>query len=77
MAHSSDPRENSSSSRTCYTLHGVLVIIHVVLVIFSVFHWEHRAVFPFTSTNNDLWPVVLSASLQAFYTVSVHDLVTL
>jgi hypothetical protein len=57
------------SARTCYALHGMLVMIHVVLLIFSISHWEHRAVLPFTPTNNDFWPVVLSASLQAFYTV--------
>ncbi|KAG2137886.1 uncharacterized protein EDB93DRAFT_1106508 [Suillus bovinus] len=47
----------------------MLVIIHIVLIIFSVHRWEHRVTFSFTPTNNDFWPVVLSASLQAFYTV--------
>ncbi|KAG2121806.1 hypothetical protein BD769DRAFT_1671213 [Suillus cothurnatus] len=31
-------------------------------------HWEHHVTLSFTPTNNDVWPVVLSASLQAFYT---------
>ncbi|KAG2125722.1 hypothetical protein DEU56DRAFT_563559 [Suillus clintonianus] len=61
--------DGSSSTGTCYMLHGVLIIIHFVLVIFYIFHWEHRATFPFTPMNNDFWPVVLSASLQAFYTM--------
>ncbi|KAG2344185.1 hypothetical protein BDR05DRAFT_999340 [Suillus weaverae] len=43
-------------------------MIHIVLVIFYVRHWEHHVTFSFTPTNNDFWPVVLSASLQAFYT---------
>ncbi|KAG1869442.1 hypothetical protein DFJ58DRAFT_855811 [Suillus subalutaceus] len=43
-------------------------MIHVVLVIFYARHWEHHVTFSFTPTNNDFWPVVLSASLQAFYT---------
>ncbi|KAG1848852.1 hypothetical protein C8R48DRAFT_392675 [Suillus tomentosus] len=55
--------------RACYILHGVLVVIHIVLVIFYVYHWEHCVTFSFTSTNNDFWPTVLSASLQAFYTI--------
>ncbi|KAG2145429.1 uncharacterized protein EDB93DRAFT_503795 [Suillus bovinus] len=55
--------------RACYILHGMLVMIHIVLVIFSIHHWEHHVTFSFTSTNNDFWPVVLSASLQAFYTI--------
>jgi hypothetical protein len=59
------------SARTCYILHGMLVMIHTVLIIFYVRHWEHNVTFSFTPTNNDFWPVVLSASLQAFYTVRV------
>lgn len=47
----------------------MLVMIHTVLIIFYVRHWEHNVTFSFTSTNNDFWPVVLSASLQAFYTI--------
>ncbi|KAG1767374.1 hypothetical protein EV702DRAFT_1282648 [Suillus placidus] len=50
-------------------LHAILVVMHVVLVIFYIFHWEHRVILPFTPMNNDFWPVVLSASLQAFYTI--------
>ncbi|KAG2359326.1 hypothetical protein BDR07DRAFT_1378752 [Suillus spraguei] len=45
------------------------VVIHIVLVIFYIFHWEHRVILPFTPMNDDFWPVVLSASLQAFYTI--------
>jgi hypothetical protein len=59
------------SARACYILHGMLVMIHTVLIIFYVRHWEHYVTFSFTPTNNDFWPVVLSASLQAFYTVRV------
>lgn len=44
-------------------------MIHTVLIIFHVRHWEHNVTFSFTPTNNDFWPVVLSASLQAFYTI--------
>jgi hypothetical protein len=50
-------------------LHGILVIIHIVLVISYISHWEHRVIIPFTTTNDNFWSVVLSASLQAFYTV--------
>ncbi|KAG2078569.1 hypothetical protein BDR04DRAFT_1226524 [Suillus decipiens] len=59
----------SSSAGTCYMLHAILVVIHVVLVIFYIFHWEHHVTLPFTPMNDDFWPVVLSASLQAFYTI--------
>ncbi|KAG2105487.1 uncharacterized protein F5147DRAFT_241761 [Suillus discolor] len=47
----------------------MLVIMHVVLLFFCVRHWEHDVTFSFTPTNNDFWSVVLSASLQAFYTI--------
>lgn len=47
----------------------MLVMIHTVLTIFYVRHWEHNVTLSFTPTNNDFWPVVLSASLQAFYAV--------
>ncbi|KAG1898895.1 uncharacterized protein F5891DRAFT_1236073 [Suillus fuscotomentosus] len=50
-------------------MHGMLVMIHIVLLFFYVRHWEHHVTFAFTPTNNDFWPVVLSASLQAFYTI--------
>ncbi|KAG0699602.1 hypothetical protein DFH29DRAFT_833523, partial [Suillus ampliporus] len=72
-AHPKNPSQNAAdgsfSARTCYVLHGVLVTIHIVLVILYISHWEHRVILPFTPTNNDFWPVVLSASLQAFYTI--------
>jgi hypothetical protein len=61
--------DKSSSAGTCYLLHAILVMIHVILVISYIFHWEHRAILPFTTMNNNFWPVVLSVSLQAFYTV--------
>ncbi|OJA14385.1 hypothetical protein AZE42_07743 [Rhizopogon vesiculosus] len=74
-AHSHDPPENASdgsftiSIRTCYTLHGMLVVIHILLAISYISHWEHRVTLAFTATNDDFWSVVLSASLQAFYTI--------
>jgi hypothetical protein len=72
-----NPKGNASngssviSARTCYMLHGILVIIHIVLVISYIFHWEHHVTLLFTTTNDNFWSVVLSASLQAFYTVRV------
>jgi hypothetical protein len=71
------PREYASDApwmicaRTCCMLHGMLVTIHVLLTISYIFHWEHRVTLPFTPANDDIWSVVLSASLQAFYTVRV------
>lgn len=50
-------------------LHAILVVIHVALVICYIFRWEHCVTLPYTQTNTDFWPVVLSASLQAFYTI--------
>jgi hypothetical protein len=50
-------------------LHGMLVMMHIVLIVCYINHWEHHVTLPFTPTNNNFWPVVLSASLQAFYTV--------
>jgi hypothetical protein len=75
--HSNNPQEYASdapwmiSTRTCCMLHGILVAIHVLLTISYIFHWEHHVTLPSTPTNNNLWSVVLSASLQAFYTVRV------
>ncbi|KAG2127701.1 hypothetical protein DEU56DRAFT_915676 [Suillus clintonianus] len=66
---SKNANDVSSSARACYMLHGMLVIVHIILVIFYVHHWEHRVIISITSTNNDFWPVLLSASLQAFYTI--------
>ncbi|KAG1777949.1 hypothetical protein EV702DRAFT_203535 [Suillus placidus] len=57
------------SARACYIMHAVLVIIHILLLIFCVHHWEHRITLAFTAKNDGLWPAVLSASLQAFYTI--------
>ncbi|KAG1733541.1 hypothetical protein EDB19DRAFT_2041213 [Suillus lakei] len=72
-ARSRNPSENTCdrlfSARACYIMHGVLVTIHVLLLIFRVRHWEHRVTLPFTAKNDGLWPAVLSASLQAFYTI--------
>ncbi|KIK44118.1 hypothetical protein CY34DRAFT_654490 [Suillus luteus UH-Slu-Lm8-n1] len=61
--------DGSSSAGTCYILHAILVVIHVVLIVSYLFHWEHRVILPFTPMNSDFWPVVLSASLQAVYTI--------
>ncbi|KAG1808619.1 uncharacterized protein BJ212DRAFT_1484880 [Suillus subaureus] len=52
-----------------HILHGVLVVFHIVLVIFRVRHWEHRVTLSFTARNDGFWSAVLSASLQAFYTI--------
>ncbi|KAG0694158.1 hypothetical protein DFH29DRAFT_1083930 [Suillus ampliporus] len=60
---------SSDSARLCHILHGMLVMIHIVLVIFHIHHWEHRVTLSFTPTNNNVWPAILSASLQAFYTI--------
>ncbi|KAG1749615.1 uncharacterized protein EDB91DRAFT_754023 [Suillus paluster] len=69
-SHPKNPSENASdglfSARSYYTLRITLVIVHIVFVIFYVRHREHRVTF---STNNDFWSVVLSALLQAFYTM--------
>ncbi|KAG2344926.1 hypothetical protein BDR05DRAFT_989091 [Suillus weaverae] len=76
MTRSKNPSENESgsfSARTCYVLHGMLVMIHIVLVMSYISHWEHRVTLSFTPTNTDFWPVVLSASLQAFYTVPISN----
>jgi hypothetical protein len=69
---SKNARNGLFSAHVCYILHVMLVMIHVILVIFYSRHWEHHVTLSFTPTNNDVWPVVLSASLQAFYTVRVH-----
>ncbi|KAG2120226.1 hypothetical protein DEU56DRAFT_747020 [Suillus clintonianus] len=78
---SKNPSENASgksfSARTCYVLHGMLVLIHVFLTMSYISRWEHRVTLPFTPTNTDFWPVVLSASLQAFYTLYTVVLVFL
>jgi hypothetical protein len=77
-ACSKDSREDASdtpfmiSASVCCMLHGMLVMIHIILAISYIFHWEHRVTLPFTPANNDFWSVVLSVSLQAFYTVRVH-----
>ncbi|KAG1774256.1 hypothetical protein EV702DRAFT_538635 [Suillus placidus] len=80
MTRSKNPSENESgsfSARTCYVLHGMLIMIHIVLVISYIFRWEHRVTLPFTPMNTDFWPVVLSASLQALYTFYTAVLVFL
>ncbi|KAG2125724.1 hypothetical protein DEU56DRAFT_961190 [Suillus clintonianus] len=66
---SANQTDGPSSAGTCYMMHAILVMIHVVLVILYIAHWEHRVTLLFTPMNNDFWPVVLSASLQAFYTI--------
>jgi hypothetical protein len=76
-AHLNNAREFASdapwmiSTRTCCMLHGMLVTIHVLLTISYISRWEHRVTLQFTPMNVDIWSVVLSASLQAFYTVRV------
>jgi hypothetical protein len=72
MTRSKNHSENDSgsfSARACYVLHVILVTIHIVLIVSYIRGWEHRVTLPFTPMNTDFWPVVLSASLQAFYTV--------
>ncbi|KAG1744344.1 hypothetical protein EDD22DRAFT_290739 [Suillus occidentalis] len=79
MARLKNPSENESgsfSARTCYVLHGLLVVIHSMLVVFYIHHWEHHVTLPLTR-NTAFWPVVLSASLQAFYTLYTAVLVFL
>ncbi|KAG2752116.1 hypothetical protein P692DRAFT_20830339 [Suillus brevipes Sb2] len=51
--------------------------MHIVLIVCYINHWEHHVTLPFTPTNNNFWPVVLSASLQAFYTLYTAILVFL
>ncbi|KAG2342610.1 hypothetical protein BDR05DRAFT_963797 [Suillus weaverae] len=80
MTRSTNPSENESgsfSARTCYVLHGMLVMIHIVLIMSYISRWEHHVTLSFTPTNTDFWPVVLSASLQAFYTLYTAVLVFL
>ncbi|KAG2132183.1 hypothetical protein BD769DRAFT_579758 [Suillus cothurnatus] len=80
MTRSKNPSKNESgsfSTRTCYVLHGILVIIHIMLIVSYIYRWEHHLTLPFTPTNSDFWPVVLSASLQAFYTLYTAVLVFL
>ncbi|KAG2739793.1 hypothetical protein P692DRAFT_20841016, partial [Suillus brevipes Sb2] len=48
-----------------------------VLVVSYIYHWEHHVTLPFTPRNTDFWSVVLSASLQAFYTLYTAVLVFL
>jgi hypothetical protein len=72
MTRSKNPSENDSGSfslRTCYVLHGMLVMAHIVLIVSYIYGWEHHVTLPFTPRNTDFWSVVLSASLQAFYMV--------
>ncbi|KAG2119334.1 hypothetical protein DEU56DRAFT_836709 [Suillus clintonianus] len=52
-------------------------MIHIFLTVSYISCWEHRVTLPFTPTNTDFWPVVLSASLQAFYTLYTAVLVFL
>ncbi|KAH7925013.1 hypothetical protein BV22DRAFT_1065752 [Leucogyrophana mollusca] len=54
--------------RTCYLLHVLLVVIHIVLLGLAISHVEHRVIFTITPKSTVL-ATVLSISLQAFYTV--------
>ncbi|KAG1898901.1 uncharacterized protein F5891DRAFT_1279268 [Suillus fuscotomentosus] len=47
-------------------MHGMLVMIHIVLFIFCVLDYP---LLSFTSKNSDFLSAILSASLQAFYTI--------
>ncbi|KAH7904516.1 hypothetical protein BJ138DRAFT_1237178, partial [Hygrophoropsis aurantiaca] len=53
---------------TCYSLHIILIVLHLCLVGVAVCHEEHRVIVPITS-NSSVLTTVLSASLQAFYTL--------
>ncbi|KAG1836970.1 hypothetical protein DFJ58DRAFT_157585 [Suillus subalutaceus] len=80
MTRSKNPSETESgsfSARICYMLHGALVMIHIMLIVSYIYGWEHHVTLPFTPTNTNFWPVVLSASLQAFYTLYTAVLVFL
>ncbi|KAG2130861.1 hypothetical protein DEU56DRAFT_814728 [Suillus clintonianus] len=52
-------------------------MIHVFLTMSYISHWEYRVTLPFMPTNTDFGPVVLSASLKAFYTLYTAVLVFL
>ncbi|EIW82819.1 hypothetical protein CONPUDRAFT_151876 [Coniophora puteana RWD-64-598 SS2] len=52
----------------CHGLHLLLFIVHIILIGIYVPHLEHRTVVAITESHNVL-PIVLSASMQAFYTI--------
>ncbi|KAH7908560.1 hypothetical protein BJ138DRAFT_1115739 [Hygrophoropsis aurantiaca] len=60
--------------RTCYSLHVVLIALHVCLVGIAFHHTEHDVIMPIMSKTNVL-TTTLSASLQAFYTLYTTVLV--
>ena len=50
----------------CYILHGILFALHVVLILLSTYHPEHKI----TMSNYNTWmTIVLAIFLQAFYVV--------
>ncbi|KIJ58816.1 hypothetical protein HYDPIDRAFT_33779 [Hydnomerulius pinastri MD-312] len=61
-----DSRARSSLRHWCYMLHGLLVLLHVVLLALLSCHPERRIV---VSLNNDEATTLLSAMLQSFYTL--------
>ncbi|KAF8836820.1 hypothetical protein BDN67DRAFT_262108 [Paxillus ammoniavirescens] len=64
--HRSSYKGSYTLRNWCYVLHGILVIIHVVLVAMLFRHPEHRVTVP---ANSTILTVGLSAFLQAFYTI--------
>ncbi|KAG1908917.1 uncharacterized protein F5891DRAFT_974202 [Suillus fuscotomentosus] len=66
---SKNTHNGSFALRACYIMHGMLVMIHIVFVIFYICQSKDYATFSSTSTNSDFWSAMLSASLQAFYTI--------
>ncbi|EIW81929.1 hypothetical protein CONPUDRAFT_164643 [Coniophora puteana RWD-64-598 SS2] len=57
-----------------HVLHGLLVILHLILLGVYSHHLEHRTVLAYTQ-QSQVWTTVLSASLQAFYVIYASLLV--
>ncbi|KAH7920956.1 hypothetical protein BV22DRAFT_1132656 [Leucogyrophana mollusca] len=68
LPHSRSSHWPSFLRGTCYTLHIVLVALHLCLVGFAFHHTEHTVIIPITAHTSVL-TTALSASLQAFYTL--------
>ncbi|EIW83815.1 hypothetical protein CONPUDRAFT_150871 [Coniophora puteana RWD-64-598 SS2] len=62
--------------RLSHFLHVFLALLHFVLLGIFARHLEHRTILPITDSN-DMLTTVLSASLQAFYTIYTAILVTI
>ncbi|KAH7906629.1 hypothetical protein BJ138DRAFT_1220392 [Hygrophoropsis aurantiaca] len=58
----------------CHVLHAMLVVVHLSLVGVAVHHMEHNLILPITSTTDE-YPIISSASMQAFYTLYTTSLV--